>query len=234
MPVGFFIRVDALLGETEAENGVVEQKVRMVYVTFRFQPYSFLEYSRFALAFVFTCSLFVAAVLSDKFKLSPNSLVPYKRSLFVADIDTAASKSNRYYDTKCKSPADSSDRYPLNRFEYCLIVRLILQCSRFLHLNCFGYFDVLFPVRTESIIPSTRAICALSSAVKDLLSLKFPRYALAFCSSRSSINLLVSRNTSDKLPLSGKVPDAVAPCLEYIFSFAASNLLCDFASTMFA
>ena len=151
MPVGLFIRVDALLCKAQAKNGIVEQEVRMIYVTFRFEPYSFLKYGRFALAFIFTYSLFIGAVLSDKFKLAPNSFVPYKRSLFAVDIDTAACKGNRAYGAKCKSPADSSGKYPLNRLEYCLIVRLLLQCSRFLRSNCFDYFDVLFLVMELSI-----------------------------------------------------------------------------------
>src|SRR4030043_2120737 len=114
LPVGLLVRVKALLSKAEAENGIVEQKIRMIYVTFRFKPYSFLKYRRFALTFIFIYSLFVGAVLSDKFQLTSNSFVPYKRSLFAADIDTAACKSNRAYNAKCKSPADSSGKYPPN------------------------------------------------------------------------------------------------------------------------
>ena len=89
VPVGLFIRVDALPGKAKTKNGIIEKKVRMIYVTFCFEPYSFLKYCGFTLAFILTCSLFVGAVLGDKFQLTLNSFVPYKRSLFAININAA-------------------------------------------------------------------------------------------------------------------------------------------------
>jgi hypothetical protein len=66
----------------------------MIYITLRFKPYSFLKHFSRAFAFVFTCSLFIGTPFSDRFQLGLDSIMPYKRSLLAADIDTASCQEN--------------------------------------------------------------------------------------------------------------------------------------------
>ena len=102
MLVGFIVQVDALLSQSQAKHGVIEEKIRMINVPVRLESQPFLKYVRFALAFVLTCSLLIRTLLDNQFHFTPDALMLDERPLFAADIDMASRKKQKTEDGKRK------------------------------------------------------------------------------------------------------------------------------------
>jgi hypothetical protein len=96
--VGLVIQVDALLSQSQAEHGVIKQKVRVIDVPVRLQSQPFLKDDGLALARVLIGSLLVRTLFGNQLHFTVDSFMLDKGPLFAADVDTASGDEKKTED----------------------------------------------------------------------------------------------------------------------------------------